>query len=170
MIPSSGCSFSSKYGQREIKASESQSEGIVRENIKCCHQIPNDSIISTSVLHKDTKRQAKLLESSLLVSRIQKRVGGHPKGLQLAINNQNIHDTKHHIDKTSTKSITQTSELLLSISVQQCDALFDQHRRRGLGITTSLEVNRKLPCTLGERQTGRPIQAQPVCRHGFKRA
>ena len=31
---------------------------------------------------------------------IQKRVGGHPKGLQLAINNQNIHDAKHHIEKT----------------------------------------------------------------------
>ena len=31
---------------------------------------------------------------------IQKRVGGHPKSLQLAINNQNIHDANHHIEKT----------------------------------------------------------------------
>ena len=34
--------------------------------------------------------------------------------LHLAINNQNIHDAKHHIEKTSTKSIAQTSDLLLS--------------------------------------------------------
>ena len=51
-----------------------------------------------------------------------------------------------------------------SISVQQCEALFDQHRRRGFGIKMSLEVKRKLLCSLGERQTARSIQAQAVCR------
>jgi hypothetical protein len=39
---------------------------------------------------------------------------GHPKGLQLAIINQNIHEAKQHIEKTSSDSIAQTSELLLS--------------------------------------------------------
>ena len=36
--------------------------------------------------------------------------------------------------------------------VGHCDALFDQHRCRALGIKMRLNVKRKRPCSLGERQ------------------
>ena len=88
------------------------------------------------------------------------KVGGHPKGLQLA--NHRMEKCRHN------RSLSELPFVMTmrSISVQQCHALSDQHRRRGLRIKTSLEGKRKLPCSLGEHQTGRPIQAQPMCRHG----
>ena len=94
----------------------------------------------------------------------------------MTLKKRSFHYAKHHIEKTIRQRRHEACPASYAASPPPFPSAVNQRPTMRCPLRSAQkarpwdpqesDVMRKRPCSLGERQAFRPIQAQPVCRHG----